>query len=255
MPSRGIYNDSEIMQSTLKKNVNVFNENVDENGGFLYTTNATFSSHVANKRISDEIFRFIKPSYKNLIDIGCGDGMYTNNIKENFPHLDVVGFDPAQKAIETASKKYPKVKFETLNLLDPNLPIPPKKYDVAVIRGVLHHLSDQQLAISNAFKLADHLIIMEPNGNNPILKLIEKTSKYHIEHEEQSFFQWQLKNWIKNAGGVVDHWSYVGYVPFFFPDGPAKLIYSMQPFLEKVPVLKHIFSAQFIISCSLKNKQ
>lgn len=238
------------MTTDLKKNVQEFNRNVAENGGFLYTTNAQFSSHVANKRISDEIFTFIKPSYKTLVDIGCGDGMYTNNIKQNFPHLEVSGFDPADSAIQAARQKYPTVKFDTINLLDANLPIPARKFDVAVIRGVLHHLSDQQLAIRNAFKLADNLIIMEPNGNNPILKLIERTSKYHIEHEEQSFFQWQLKRWIQNAGGEINAFNYVGYVPFFFPTGPAKVIYFFQPFLEKIPVLKHIFSAQFIISCS-----
>lgn len=238
------------MNTTLKKNVQEFNRNVRENGGFLYTTNAQFSSHVANKRISDEIFKLIKPTYKTLVDIGCGDGMYTNNIKQNFPQLDVYGFDPAGSAIQLAKQNYPSVKFDTISILDDNLPTPARKYDVAVIRGVLHHLSDQQKAIANAFKLADNLIIMEPNGNNPILKLIERTSQYHIEHEEQSFFQWQLKKWIQNAGGQVDSWSYVGYVPFFFPTGPAKVIYFFQPFLEKIPVLKHIFSAQFIISCS-----
>lgn len=237
----------------LKKNVKVFNQNVQENGGFLYTTNSEFSSYVANKRISEEIFKFIKPEYKTLIDIGCGDGVYTNEIKQNFPHLEVRGFDPASKAISNASKTFPDVIFEAVNLLDDNLEVPAQKYDLGVIRGVLHHLSNQQKAIENAFKLTDNLIIMEPNGNNPILKYIEKTSKYHIEHEEQSFFEWNLKRWIHNAGGQVTAWSYVGYVPFFFPTGPAKLIYSMQPFLEKVPILKHIFSAQFIIACS-KNK-
>lgn len=204
------------------------------------------------KRISDEIFKLIKPHYKSLVDIGCCDGMYTNNIKENFPHLDVHGFDPADSAIQIASKKYPTVKFETINLLDDQLPVPAKKYDVAVIRGVLHHLSDQQKAITNAFRFADNLIIMEPNGNNPLLKVIEKTSKYHIEHEEQSFYEWNLKRWIRNAGGQIDSWNYVGYVPFFFPTGPAKVIYFFQPFMEKIPVVKHVFSAQFIISCSQK---
>ena len=236
----------------LKQNVEVFNQNVQENGGFLYTTNSEFSSFVANKRISEEIFKFIKPQYKTLIDIGCGDGSYTNEIKQNFPHLEVRGFDPASKAIEKASVIYPDVIFEAVNLLDENLQVPAKKYDVGVIRGVLHHLSDQQKAIENAFKLTDNIIIMEPNGNNPILKLIEKTSKYHIEHEEQSFFEWNLKKWINNAGGNVTNWSYVGYVPFFFPTPAAKLTYWMQPFLEKVPVLKHVFSAQFIIACSNK---
>lgn len=240
------------MNTSLKQNVQEFNRNVNENGGFLYTTNAQFSSHVANKRISDEIFKLIKPEYETLVDIGCGDGMYTHNIKQNFPELDVHGFDPAGSAIQIAKEKYPSVEFSTINLLDPALPIPDKKYDVGVIRGVLHHLADQQLAISNAFKLADNLIIMEPNGNNPILKLIEKTSKYHIEHEEQSFFQWKLKRWIRKAGGRVDAFRYVGYVPFFFPTLPARIIYLFQPFLERIPVLKHIFSAQFIIACSKK---
>lgn len=242
------------MNAQLKENVKAFNQNVKENEGFLYTTNAQYSSHVANKRISDEIFKFIAPSYKTLIDIGCGDGVYTNNIKQNFPHVEVTGFDPAKKAIELANKNYPNIHFQTLNLLAPNLPLPDKKYDVAIIRGVLHHLADQQLAIRNAFKLADHLIIMEPNGNNPILKVIEKTSRYHIEHEEQSFFEWELKRWIRQAGGKIDAWSYVGYVPFFFPTLPAKIIYKLQPFLEKVPVVKHMFSGQFIISCSLQEK-
>lgn len=237
----------------IKQNVEVFNQNVQENGGFLYTTNSEFSSFVANKRISEEIFKFIKPEYKTLIDIGCGDGVYTNEIKQNFPHLEVRGFDPATKAIANAAKIFPRVIFEAVSLLDENLEIPVQKYDVGVIRGVLHHLSDPQKAIENAFKLTDNLIIMEPNGNNPILKFIEKTSKYHIEHEEQSFFEWNLKKWIHNAGGRVTGWSYVGYVPFFFPTGPAKLIYGMQPFLEKMPILKHIFSGQFIIACS-KNK-
>ncbi|CCH53180.1 hypothetical protein BN8_02256 [Fibrisoma limi BUZ 3] len=238
------------MQSAVKKNVDVFNQNVHENGGFLYTTNAQFSSHVANKRITDEIFRFIRPTHKTLVDIGCGDGMYTANIKQNFPHLTVHGFDAAAAAVQIAAKKYPSVQFSTINLLDDHLPTPNQKYDVGVIRGVLHHLSDPQKALMNAFKLADELIIMEPNGNNPILKIIERTSTYHIEHEEQSFFEWQLKRWIRQAGGQVNHWEYVGYVPFFFPTGPAKVIYAMQPFLEKIPVLKHVFSAQFIINCS-----
>lgn len=237
------------MSTNLKENVQEFNRNVRDNGGFLYTTNAQFSSYVANKRISEEIFKHIRPTDRTLIDIGCGDGVYTNEIKQNFPHLEVTGFDPAAEAIGTAAKRFPQVRFETLNLLDPNLPVPATRYDVGVIRGVLHHLSDQRLAIENAFKLTDRLVIMEPNGNNPLLKIIEKTSKYHIEHEEQSFLATSLKKWIRQAGGEVTTFAYVGYVPFFFPTGPAKAIYALQPFLEKIPVLKHLFSAQFIIAC------
>jgi SAM-dependent methyltransferase len=235
-------------QKQLKQNVSVFNDNVADNGGFLYTTNASFSSEVANKRISEAIYKHIRPEYKTLVDIGCGDGVYTAEIKRDFPHLAVTGFDPATKAIEEAQKRFPDVQFTSQSALDPTGPMAGKKFDVGVIRGVLHHLTDQEEAIRNAFTLTDNIIIMEPNGNNPILKLIEKTSKYHIEHEEQSFLSPTLRRWIKNAGGEVVDFQFVGYVPFFFPTGPAKLIYALQPFLEKIPGLVHIFSAQFIIA-------
>lgn len=237
------------MSDTItKKNVSEFNRNVQENGGFLYTTNAQYSSYVANKRISEEIFKHIKPQYKTLVDVGCGDGVYTDEIKKNFPHLQVFGFDPATEAIETASQKFPDVTFQSINILDDRTVAALPKYDVAVIRGVLHHLPDQAKAIENALKLADNLIVMEPNGNNPVLKLIEKTSKYHIEHEEQSFHYFTMKGFFQTAGGKITSWAYVGYVPFFFPTGLSKIIHFCQPFLEKIPILKHFFSAQYIIT-------
>lgn len=238
--------------TALKQNVEVFNLNVQENGGFLYTTNASFSSIVANKRINDEVYKFIKPTYKTLIDIGCGDGVYTNEIKKQFPNLQVTGFDPASKAVENANKKFPEINFKTINLLDDNIPVPTQKYDVGIIRGVLHHLTDQQKAIENAFRFTDNLIIIEPNGNNPILKIIEKFSKYHIEHEEQSFPEWKIKKWIGNINGQVKEWSYIGYIPYFFPTLPSKIIYFFQPFLEKMPIIRHFFTGQFVIVCSKK---
>ncbi len=62
-------------------------------------------------------------------------------------------------------------------------------YDVGIIRAVPHHLPDdsQALAIQNASQRCRRLIILEPNGNNPIVKLFEKYSTYHVEHEEKSY--------------------------------------------------------------------
>lgn len=237
-------------QNDVKQNVSVFNENVQKNGGFLNATNASFSSRVANKRITDSIYEYIRPTYKTLVDIGCGDGVYTNEIKHNFPNLSVEGFDSAFKAIKEAQERFPGVKFSVRNILDDNIPLFKKKFDVGVIRGVLHHLTDREKGLRNAFKLTSNPIIMQPNGNNPVLKLIEKTSRHPIEHEEQSFLSTTLSNWIRNAGGEITDFQYVGYAPFFFPTAPAKVIYFFQLFLEKLPVVKHIFSAQFIIAAS-----
>lgn len=232
-----------------KKNVSEFNDDVKANGGYLYTTNPTLSSTYANKRISDALAQYIPKECRTLVDIGCGDGVYTNEIKERFPDIAVEGFDPASEAIELAQKKYPNIKFSVMNILSENIEKETHQFDVGVIRGVLHHLPDQQFALENAFKICETIIIMEPNGNNPILKVIEKVSPYHRTHEEQSFMFRTLRKWTEQAGGEVVANDYVGFIPFFFPDLPTKIIYFFQPMLEKIPFIREVFSGQIIMKC------
>ena len=75
-----------------------------------------------------------------------------------------------------------------------------EKFDLVFFNGVLHHLGDPNKAIEIASEFADEMIIVEPNGYSPALKIIEKASKYHREHEEQSFFLFTINKWLGNAG-------------------------------------------------------
>ena len=232
-----------------KKNVSVFNKDVAENKGYRYTNNAPFSSQVANLRQTQETLKLIGTNTKTVVDIGCGDGTYTIELAEARPDLKFAGFDPASVAVDLAKEKRPDIDFQVANLLDA-ASLPNKKYDVGIIRGVLHHLTDPALAIENAAKIADKIIIIEPNGNNPILKWIEKNSQYHIEHEERSFSQKLLTQWCNEKGLKVESLTVIGFVPFFFPTFPAKVIYFFQPFLELILPLKKFFGAQIVIVAS-----
>lgn len=234
----------------IKNNVNVFNRDVAENDGYRYTTNAPYSSLVANRRQTQATLACIEQHrVRSIIDIGCGDGTYTGEIQERCPAVEIVGVDAAAEAVKLASRRYPNIRFEVLNVLDRES-FPARRYDLAIFRGVLHHLSNPALAIANAREVADKLLIIEPNGNNGILKIIEKTSRYHIEHEEQSFSSLKLKRWCRDAGFEILTLDYIGFVPFFFPEAPAKVIYAVQPLLEKIPVLRHLFSGQIVITCA-----
>lgn len=235
-----------------KHNVEVFNENVLDNGGYLYTTNAQLSSTLSNKRISDEVVKMIGQGATSIIDAGCGDGSYTLEIAQHFPNSKVSGFDPASKAIMAASARNKSIHFFVGNILDPET-IKGQFAEVAVIRGVLHHLSDPELAIRNSRNLCDRLIIVEPNGNNPILKIIEKVSPYHREHEEQSFSSQLLRKWCERNGFTVHRLDYIGFIPFFFPTFLTRIIYSLQPFLERFFLLRKYFGAQIVISAT-RNK-
>jgi len=124
---------------------------------------------------------------------------------------------------------------------------PQMRFDLAIIRGVIHHLPSQLEAVRSASILSDRILIIEPNGNNPILKWIEKNSAYHIEHEEQSFSSSFLSTLCGRSGLAVRSLSFIGFVPFFFPTLPAKVIYFLQPMLERVPYLAKFFGAQIVI--------
>ncbi|MDB4978580.1 MAG: Methyltransferase type 12 [Candidatus Peribacteria bacterium] len=227
-----------------------FNEDVRENGGYLYTTNASFSSKVANKRISEETRKYISPEIHTIIDAGCGDGIYTNEIAFITPGTKLTGFDPAVDAIQRAGCLYPDIVFVVGDVLRPET-FPKKKYDMAIMRGVIHHLPIQKDAIANMPLLSTKLFIIEPNGNNPILKIIEKVSSYHIEHEEQSFSTKSLVSWCMDAGYNQINVTYIGFVPFFCWEPLAKFVYFFQPFLEKIPLFPKYFGAQIAIYCEI----
>lgn len=236
---------------TQKKNVSEFNSDVKANSGYKYTTNAPYSSIVSNKRITDATIKYIPTNSLSIIDIGCGDGAYTGELKKVFPSKNFTGFDPAFEAIEIAKTKQKDINFLVGDLLNDST-FPSTTYDVGIIRGVLHHLPNAYKGIENSIKLSNKMIIIEPNGNNPILKWIEKNSKYHLEHEEQSFSSKQLIDWSEKAGYKVVKLDYIGFVPFFFPTFLSKIIYFFQPFLELIPPLKKYFGAQIIMLCEKK---
>jgi 2-polyprenyl-3-methyl-5-hydroxy-6-metoxy-1,4-benzoquinol methylase len=233
-----------------KQNVDRFNQDTLANNGYLYSTNAPYSAIKSNDRISRAVIAKIPAQTGRIIDLGCGDGVYTAKFAEAFPLAYIEANDPAHKAIEMAQQRFPHINFRVANILDLSTQTT-TPFDVAVIRGVIHHLPDnsQQLAIQNARAIAKTLIIVEPNGNNPILKLIEKNSAYHIAHEEQSFTSETLMSWCVAAGWKDVSVNYIGFVPFFFPEVLARIIYFFQPLLERIPIINKYFSAQIVVVC------
>jgi SAM-dependent methyltransferase len=235
----------------IKKNVGEFDKDVLKNQGFVYTTNLRYSSIVSNQRISDEVRLNIKPDTRTIFDAGCGDGTYTREIKNSFPGAKVLAADPSIEGVRIAGEKYPGIDFFVMDLEDERAFDEFKEIlDVTVIRGVLHHMSNPVKGIQNISKITKKIIIVEPNGNNPILKLIEKTSKYHIEHEEQSYSSQTLRTWCRDNGFENIKITYIGLVPFFFPTVLARIIHFFQPIVEKVPLINKYFCAQIVLTAN-----
>jgi len=215
------------------------------NGGFLYTTNAPLSSQIANQRLS-LASRDIRA--REILDIGCGDGTYTVELlAKDPPPVRVVGLDPAREALKVAAGRSGDSRLSFLVGSAYELPFSDRSFDCAYLRGVLHHMQTPEIAVREALRVAREIVIIEPNGYNPVLKVIERTSRYHREHDERSYTSARIRNWIVAAGGRVSRLSYVGLVPMFCPDPLARTLKRVEPLVEGTPGLRQLACAVSVI--------
>ncbi|MDX2506501.1 MAG: class I SAM-dependent methyltransferase, partial [Gammaproteobacteria bacterium] len=242
---------TESKNKTIKENVNRFDDDVRKTGSYAYTAEK-LSSKYANARISKAINDIYQFSGKRVLDLGCGDGAYTLEFK-SFGVKEILGVDPAAVAVAAANNKAEAagiseiVKFKVGNIYNLNEVLGDEHFDCIVLRGVLHHLPDPEKAIQCISSLSDTVVILEPNGYNPVLKVLERVSRYHIEHEERSFFSTQLRSWCNNSGLEVEKTQMINLVPMFCPDWMAKLCKGVEPLVEKIPVLRQISCGQCLI--------
>jgi len=235
----------------IKQNVNQFNEDIKKTGSYIYTVEK-LSSRISNLRSSRGIAESFNFNGKTVLDVGCGDGTYTLE----FPTLGVnsiLGLDPAETAIEIAKVKAHergldlKVKFDVGNIYDLDNYTTNNNLDCIVLRGVLHHVSNPERAIAGLTNFKGTVIVLEPNGNNPLLKLIEKYSHYHISHEERSFSPSTIKSWFINAGFKIYSKKVINIVPTFCPDRMARILHTIEPLIEFIPLIRDITCGQSII--------
>ena len=228
--------------------VDPFNRDVLAGGGYRYTTDAPLSSRLANARITLASLRAASWTGASAIDIGCGDGTYTAEILGRGRPASVHGIDPAPAAIEAARERQsdPRLSFSVGSAYE--LPWGDAQFDVGYLRGVLHHVDQPAQALREAVRVAGRVVVVEPNGCNPGLKLLERVSRYHREHGERSHPASRLDRWATEAGGRVVWRAFVGFVPMFSPDPYARVAKTVEPLLEQLAGVRRIACAQYVFT-------
>ncbi len=233
----------------LKKNVQAFDADA-ESGGYIYSSKERLSSKLANERMTAAMIDAYDFCGKSVIDLGCGDGTYTVDLA-SMGAAKVIGVDPAAAAVARARKLAGSLNLQNCTFRVSDIyelaPDPTDHYDIAVLRGVLHHLPDPQQAVTVALALAPTVMIVEPNGLNPVLKILERFSPYHVRHEEQSFLPRTVDAWCRNCGATVAHRELINLVPMFCPDWLARLGQFMGPLVELLPFVRGILCGQYVV--------
>jgi 23S rRNA (guanine745-N1)-methyltransferase len=106
---------------------------------------------------------------QNLVDLGCGNGYYTNAFQNAFPKLNVYGFDLSKLALRLASQKS-KAHYAISSIAD--LPLMSHQCDLATAIFVPHQFDE----LMRILKPEGYVIIVSP-GPNHLLEL--KQFIYH----------------------------------------------------------------------------
>ncbi len=216
-------------------------------GGYLYTTNQPLSSRIAVDRQTAELLVAYNFAEKSVIDVGCGDAGITIDLYDRAQPASIEGVDPAANAIAIGNDRIGgrKIKLSVASAYE--LPFPDDSFDVAHLRGVLHHMDTPHLALREAARVARNVVVLEPNGYNPMLKLIEKFSAYHRAHGERSFTSRTIDGWLRDAGLAISFRSHSCLVPYFCPAPLARALKAIEPIIEALPGIRLVACGTYTV--------
>lgn len=147
----------------------------------------SYTTREADISWSSAIEELIDVRGKNVLDIGCGGGIYSRALAEMGAE-QVTGVDFSEEMLHGAAeycREYDQINFVIGNALNTNLPS--GKYDVIVERALIHHIKDLSECFSEAFRLlkaGGTLIVQDRTAEDCLLP----GSQMHIRGYFFSYF-------------------------------------------------------------------
>ncbi len=180
--------------------------------GKQYHQTAILQFHLAQQLLNNYSSHF--SDINTILDIGCGDGAVTSQLKQFYPHSSIEGIDPSSSMINFANEHYatPELQFrqgavESLNEKN--------KYDLIVSFSVLQWtiLDKAFIQIAQALKPERNCLLMYYPCNDliwmPVDNVCRKESwKKYFENYKHQYHFYDIDDSIilaKMAGLEVIH--------------------------------------------------
>ena len=122
----------------------------------------------------DSIHRALINRNGKLLEVGCGDGMFTKEIAKRRKDFSIVGIDISLQSVKLAKREsLPNVDYVVCDLN--HLPIVSRAFDTVIAINVLHHVGSRTLeSISNVLKTNGIVFISDHVVENPLMFVIRK---------------------------------------------------------------------------------
>jgi ubiquinone/menaquinone biosynthesis C-methylase UbiE len=132
------------------------------------------------KGLPSPVINILAKIPKNVLclDAGCGTGRVGIWLALN--SRNAIGIDISRKPLEFAKKwaNEAGVSFPIIRGDIEKMPFKTKSFDAVICNFVLHHLPDCSKALEEISRVCKNdLILIEPNGSNPILRVNRVVSK------------------------------------------------------------------------------
>lgn len=185
---------AQILKERDERSSNFFNKIVLDTKGEIQTSILHSNTYKGN------LLQLIPQKVGSIVDLGCGTG---NLIKDFLERSEkVIGIDSSPKMLEKAREIY---KEESrLQLIESNLesiPIPNNSQDVVVASMVMHHISNPQIVLSEAYR------ILKNNGLFCMVDLYKHDQEYMRNNYADLWLGFEpsiLTSWLKNSGFSVN---------------------------------------------------
>jgi SAM-dependent methyltransferase len=144
----------------------------------------------------DELFTLAAPS--SILDIGCGEGVLTEQWAQRLGDGRIVGLDlPDRKLQEEWQRRTrPNLEFVTGDLSD-GLPYTRDEFDLVCATEVLEHVPEPERVVAEMARVAArHLIVSVPR--EPLWRIVNVARGAYLSD-------------LGNTPGHINHWSRRGF--------------------------------------------
>jgi 2-polyprenyl-3-methyl-5-hydroxy-6-metoxy-1,4-benzoquinol methylase len=165
------------------------------------------------RRDLDDLWRRADPS--SVLDVGCGEGVLTEQWAERLGDRRIVGIDledPKLQA-EWRNRSRPNLEYRVEDAT--RLPFGDGEFDMAAAIEVLEHVPDPESTVAEMARVAQrHLLVSVPR--EPVWRSLNMARGAY----------WGA---LGNTPGHVNHWSKRGFVSFLSRHGRVEEVRSPNP--------------------------
>lgn len=171
-----------------------------------------------------------------VLELGCGDGKFANQVlSKKFSRVD--GMDRSAAAIERANRERnsTNVRFHQQDLLGYRYPAE-ALWDGAFLVGILHHIKFfAEETVRELSKVCPKVVVLEPNGNNLLRKVLEQFPHYKRSGELSFRYSELLQMFNRNGYRLVAS-KKINLIPPFVPNWILPALKQVESVVEKSSV-------------------